>query len=143
MRGSALLFCLLVAAHVNATCDSSILTLKLGNAVVRAEVAGTEAERAKGLMGRRLLPKNGGMWFDFNGPSITSFWMKDTFIPLDLIFVGRDMTIVHIHENARPMDETPIASPVPYWYVLEIPASFARVHRLRVGDHIANLTPKC
>lgn len=115
----------------------------MGAAVIKAEVAATEAQRAKGLMGRRSLPKNWGMWFTFGGPTITTFWMKDTHVPLDLIFVGRDMRIVHIHENARPMDETPVGSPAVFWYVLEVPAGFARTHKLHPGDPITNLTPKC
>lgn len=127
----------------NATCDNSMLTLKVGGVVIKAEVAKTEAERAKGLMGRRSLPKNWGMWFVFGGPTTTSFWMKDTFVPLDLIFVGRDMTILHIHENARPMDESPMGAPDVFWYVLEVPAGFAKANHLKPGDHISNITPKC
>lgn len=133
----------LVAGAAYATCDNSMLTLKVGGVMIKADVAKTEAERARGLMGRRSLPKNWGMWFTFGGPSITSFWMKDTFVPLDLIFVGRDMIIVHIFENARPMDETPIGAPGVFWYVLEVPAGFAKAHHVQVGDRILNLTPKC
>lgn len=137
------LILLLYAGTASAVCDGGHLTLKLGDVVVKAEVAATEAQRERGLMGRRSLPKNTGMWFVFWGPTITTFWMKDTLIPLDLIFVGRDMRIVHIHENAHPMDETPIGSPTAFWYVLEVPAEFARLHHLRGGDPISILTPKC
>lgn len=133
----------LVAGTANAACDNILLTLKIGEAVVKAEVARTEAQRAQGLMGRRSLPRNTGMWFAFGGPSNTEFWMKDTFVAIDLIFVGRDMTIVHIHENAHPMDETPVGSPVVFWYALEVPAGFAKARHLRIGDRILNLTPKC
>lgn len=141
----AIIFAVLtiVAGRANAVCDSSLLKLQLGDVVIVAKVAQTEAERAKGLMGRRSLPKNWGMWFSFGGPSMTSFWMKNTYVPLDMIFIGNDLKIVHIHENAHPMDETPIGSPTVFWYVLEVPAGFAKVHHLHVGDPILNLTPNC
>ncbi len=141
----AILFVLLtvIAGRASATCDSNLLTLKVKNAVIRAEVARTETQREKGLMGRRALPENWGMWFTFGGPSVTQFWMKGTHVALDIIFMSRDMKILHIHENARPMDETPIGSPVVFWYVLEVPSGFARAHQLHIGDTISSLTPKC
>jgi uncharacterized membrane protein (UPF0127 family) len=139
----SLLFCLLCTSYAHAACDNTLLTLKLGNTTIHAEVVQTDAERGRGLMGRKALPQDWGMWFVMGGESRSAFWMKDTYVALDIIFVGRDMKILHIHPNARPMDLTPIGSPYPYWYTLEVPAGFAGAHHLRTGDRIINLTPKC
>lgn len=138
-----ILFCMLFAFYALATCDSNLLTLKVGDATIHADVAQTESERGRGLMGRRALPQNWGMWFVMGGESRSTFWMKETYVALDIIFVSKDFRVLHIHENAKPLDLTPLGSPVPYWYVLEVPAGFAKSHRLRIGDRIANLTPKC
>lgn len=136
MKRLLMLFCMF-SAVASAEC------VKIANVPVTVEVAKTASEHARGLMFRKSLPENTGMWFVFGGPHRSAFWMKETYVALDIVFVGRDMKAVHIHENAQPLDETPLASPVPYWYVLEVPAGFARTHRLRIGDRITNLTPKC
>ncbi len=143
VRGSALALLILFSVTAQAACDEPLLTLKLNTTTIHAEVAKTPAEREKGLMNRKSLPKNWGMWFTFGGPSNSAFWMKDTYVPLDIIFVGRDMKIVHIHANARPLDLSLIASPLPYWYVLEVPAGFAKAKGLTPGMPIQNQTPGC
>lgn len=137
MRGGALLLVMCFSGAASAEC------LKVANVPVTVEIAKTETEHAKGLMFRETLPANTGMWFMFGQPHRSSFWMKNTFIPLDIIFVSRDLHVLSIFENAKPFDLRPIASPVPYWYVLEVPAGFAKKHQLRIGDRITNPTPKC
>lgn len=134
---------LMISLPVYAACDDTLLTLKLNTTTIHAEVAKTPAEREKGLMNRKSLPQNWGMWFTFGGPSTAAFWMKDTYVALDIIFVGHDMKIIHIHANARPLDLSLVASPRPYWYVLEVPAGFAKAKGLAVGMPIQNLTPGC
>lgn len=72
------------------------------------ELADTEALRARGLMYRRDLPAGTGMLFVYPRPQPVSFWMRNTLIPLDMVFADARGVIRHIHANARPLDETPI-----------------------------------
>ena len=74
---------------------------------IRVELARTEAERERGLMYRNHLDADTGMLFIFERPGPLTFWMKNTFIPLDMIFIGADRHIVGIVENAVPETETP------------------------------------
>ena len=67
------------------------------------EVMRTDAEREKGLMFRRFLPEDRGMLFDFKTEQPVMMWMKNTYIPLDMIFMKRDGTVSHIAENAEPV----------------------------------------
>ena len=76
----------------------------------RVEVARTEAEQEKGLMFRTSLPADGGMLFPFAKPKIANFWMKNTLIPLDMIFVRADGSIDRIAENAIPESLDPVVS---------------------------------
>lgn len=77
------------------------------------EIADTEAARARGLMYRRELPAGQGMLFIYDTPRPVSFWMRNTLIPLDLIFMDARGEIRHIHRNAIPLDETPIPGAAP------------------------------
>lgn len=101
-----------------------------------AEVAVSEEEREKGLQNRQSLPSNFGMWFIFPTEVSTSFWMKDTFIPLDLIFVGSNYRVVDVIENAVPQSQDLLNSDLPYQYVLEVNAG--KVHELGIaaGDAV-------
>lgn len=105
-------------------------------AVIDIEVADTDQLRARGLMYRRSLPDNAGMLFIQNREEIQSFWMKNTYIPLDIIFVDRDMKIVTIQANTTPMKEWSYASTEPALYVVEVNAGFANQHGIRIGDAI-------
>ena len=84
------------------------------------EVARTPDEQAKGLMGRTSLPKEGGMLFPFDPPKIATFWMKNTLIPLDMIFIRADGTIDRIAENTVPESLAPVASGGEVKAVLEL-----------------------
>ena len=84
------------------------------------EVARTPDEQAKGLMGRTGLPKEGGMLFPFDPPKIATFWMKNTLIPLDMIFIRADGTIDRIAENTVPESLAPVASGGEVKAVLEL-----------------------
>ncbi len=102
---------------------------------VPVEIATTEEQRIHGLMGRSELPfKTGGMWFVFAEDMTDPFWMKDTSIPLDIIFVGPDMKIVDIKANTTPNSEEKLYPPGPYRYVLEVAAGFALTNGLAAGD---------
>jgi hypothetical protein len=84
------------------------------------EVAGDARSQEYGLMNRKTLPRQTGMIFDFHAPSMTSFWMKDTLIPLDMIFIRQDGTISSIAPDAVPMSLDSIPSAEPVRAVLEI-----------------------
>ena len=86
----------------------------------RVEVAGDEASQAKGLMFRRQMAPDAGMLFDFHHPQMTIFWMKNTILPLDMIFIRQDGTISSIAPNAVPYSTTSIPSAEPVRAVLEI-----------------------
>jgi uncharacterized protein len=84
------------------------------------EVARTEAEQARGLMFRDRVAPDGGMIFPMNPPRVASFWMKNTFIPLDMIFIRADGTIARIAAQTVPYSLTPVSSGEPVAAVLEI-----------------------
>lgn len=86
----------------------------------RVEVARTEAEQEQGLMFRTSLPADGGMLFPFEKPKIASFWMKNTVIPLDMIFIRADGTIDRIAENTIPESLEPVVSGGEVAAVLEL-----------------------
>ena len=87
-------------------------------------------------MHRTEMPENSGMLFVFNSPRKTSFWMKNTLIPLDMLFAHPDGTIHHIHHNARPQDETRITSKFPVKAVLELNGGTADKMGIKEGDQI-------
>lgn len=100
------------------------------------EIADTEASRERGLMFRKVLAADRGMLFDFKTPQPVSFWMKNTLIPLDMVFITADGHILSIARNAKPMDETPIASGGDVVGVLELRAGRAAELGLQPGDRV-------
>ncbi len=105
--------------------------------VFSVEVADTEPAREKGLMFRKNLPDGHGMLFDFKREQDVSFWMKNTYIPLDMFFIQGNGRILRIAENAKPLSTAVIPSGGPVLAVLE--ASGGTAHRLgiRPGDRVA------
>ena len=101
------------------------------------EVARTEPEQAKGLMFRPSLAADAGMIFPFRPPRPGSFWMKDTMIPLDIIFIRPDGTIARIAENATPYSLDPIVEAEPVAGVLEIAGGRAAELGIAEGDHVS------
>ena len=118
-------------------CFSSRNTLKIKtvNAVIpyQIERATTPEQQRKGLMGRNQLPAQNGMLFLFNPPRVARMWMKDTLIPLDMLFFDEEGRIVFIHQNARPLDKTVISSRQPVAGVLEINAGEAEKFGITLG----------
>lgn len=105
-------------------------------AVIEIEVADNNQKRARGLMYRKSIPENSGMLFSHEMEEVQSFWMKNTYIPLDIIFVNNERRIVTIHPNTRPMKEWSYASTEPALYVVEVNAGFCSRHNIRTGDSI-------
>ncbi|MFO1238868.1 MAG: DUF192 domain-containing protein [Sphingomonadaceae bacterium] len=98
------------------------LTIKTSTAVrkFRVEVARTEDEQARGLMFRQSLAEDGGMIFPMSPPRFASFWMKNTVIPLDMIFIRGDGTIARIASDTIPYSLEPVDSGEPVAAVLEL-----------------------
>lgn len=98
------------------------------------EVMRTDAEREHGLMDRRFLPADRGMLFQFDSVQPIFMWMKNTYIPLDMVFISKQGIVTHIHENAEPMSEAIISSNGPVYSVLEVNAGYAKQIGLKAGD---------
>ena len=114
-----------------------------GARVFHMEIAADDASRANGLMHRTHLARDAGMLFDFRTAVMTAFWMKDTVIPLDMLFVRPDGTIASIAANAVPLSTAEIASPEPVRAVIEIKGGEAKALGIAPGDHVlAPIFPK-
>ncbi len=100
------------------------------------EVADDDQKRARGLMYRKAIPENGGMLFIHEYESIQSFWMKNTFIALDMIFVNSDNEIVTIHHNTSPMKDWSYTSTEPALYVVEVNAGYCHLNDITKRDKI-------
>ncbi len=98
------------------------------------EMATDSTEQERGLMFRTHMAPNAGMLFDFHGPVMTSFWMKNTILPLDMLFIRANGTISTIHANATPYSQTPIPAAEPVRAVLEINAGRAKALDIAPGD---------
>jgi uncharacterized membrane protein (UPF0127 family) len=103
---------------------------------VEVEIARKPAERNLGLMYRRTLDKDNGMLFIFEDEIKHTFTMKNTFIPLDMIFIGRDMRIAGWVENTKPLSQEQFSIARPSQYVLEVNAFFCRDQGLTIGDEV-------
>ncbi len=114
----------------------SIETAK-GPVRFQVEVARTQDEQARGLMYRTSLPDHGGMIFPMRPPREASFWMKNTLIPLDMIFIRADGTIARIAANTVPQDLSPVSSGEPVAAVLEIVGGGAEQYGIAEGDKVA------
>jgi uncharacterized membrane protein (UPF0127 family) len=108
-----------------------------GDAQVTVELALTREEQARGLMYRTELPEDAGMLFVFDGESERTFWMSNTPIPLDIIYIRGDKTIVSIAANATPYSEKQIPSRGPAHYVLEVNGGWAARHGVKSGDSVS------
>ncbi|MEM6645039.1 MAG: DUF192 domain-containing protein [Bacteroidota bacterium] len=100
--------------------DSSVITR------IAIEIADTPAARERGLMGRRSLPERGGMLFVFDNDQPRSFWMKNTPLPLDLLFTEADGQVINIVERTTPYSEAYIESTAPARYVVEVRGGFSQ-----------------
>jgi uncharacterized membrane protein (UPF0127 family) len=130
---------MLIAAPASALDRNTVeIAGKTGVHVFSVEIADTEPEREKGLMFRKSLPDGQGMLFDFHQDQQVGFWMKNTYIPLDMIFIRGDGRIVSIAQDTEPMSEKVIYSAAPVRAVLEVKAGTARRLGIAPGDQVAN-----
>jgi uncharacterized protein len=111
---------------------------KTGVHTFAVEMALTPEEQAKGLMFRRELPEGQGMLFDFQREQPAIFWMKNTYVSLDMIFIRADGRILRIAENTVPLSETLVPSGGPVRAVLEVVAGTAAKLGIAPGDRVAH-----
>jgi uncharacterized membrane protein (UPF0127 family) len=117
----------LVASPALGACAPEVVDIRgpFGQARFTVELADTAAERAQGLMFRETLPSAAGMLFVYDRPQQASFWMKNTLIPLDMIFTDAAGRVTRVHSNAIPQDLTPIDGGMDVAAVLEINGGLA------------------
>ncbi len=133
--------CAVLAAYATpafAECSADAFSMRGEFGTVRfdATVADDQSERAQGLMFVEQMDPLAGMLFVFERPQRVSFWMRNTLIPLDMIFIGADGIVDHIHSMAVPLDETPIFGGTEIQYVFEINGGMAERLGLQVGDEV-------
>jgi uncharacterized membrane protein (UPF0127 family) len=102
------------------------------------EMAETDEERSRGLMFRKELPEGKGMLFDFKVEQPVAFWMKNTYVSLDMIFIKADGRILSIAENTEPLSERGVPSGGPVRGVLEVVAGTAKKLGIKPGDRVAH-----
>ncbi|MBX3511644.1 MAG: DUF192 domain-containing protein [Hyphomonadaceae bacterium] len=126
------------AAAATAPAALETVTIETQNGPVRfqVEIADTDETRARGLMFRREMAADHGMLFDFNPPEPASFWMRNTHLSLDIIFIGADGRILNIADNTTPYSDAPIPSRGLARAVLEINAGRAAALGIRAGDRV-------
>ena len=124
------------AAPALAACGEERVDLRgdWGQARFSVEIADEPGERSQGLMNRPAMPMGAGMLFLYERPQRAVFWMRNTLIPLDMIFIDSTGTITHIHENAIPLDETGIDGGDGVVAVLEINGGLSSRFGISVGD---------
>ena len=107
-----------------------------GEATVEVEIAATRAEISRGLMYRDHLPYDAGMLFLMGKVGVWSFYMRNTLIPLDMIFISQDLTVVGMVPNAAPCTETLRGIAKPSSYVLEVNGGWAAAHQIAAGARV-------
>ncbi len=128
------LFWLVSQAAANCSDTQVWVRGDFGQARFNVEIADDDATRALGLMNRTEMATSAGMLFIYPAPTRLSFWMRNTLIPLDMLFADETGVIRHIHENAIPLDETPIQGGDGLTHVLEINGGLASQLGISVGD---------
>jgi uncharacterized protein len=104
----------------------------------KVEIAADEASRERGLMNRRFMPADHGMLFEFQESAPVSFWMKNTYIPLDMIFISSGGVVTNVVARAEPLSERVIPSGPPCAAVLEVNGGVAASIGVKVGDSVRN-----
>lgn len=138
--GVVALVALLVAYMAMASSDEStaILTTSSGPHEIAVELAQTPQQRETGLMNRASMPADSGMLFAFDETRDVNMWMKNTLIPLDMLFIDETGKVIHIKTNAQPLSLEVIPSGGPARYVLELNGGASARYGTAVGDTLAH-----
>ncbi|MFH1356433.1 MAG: DUF192 domain-containing protein [bacterium] len=144
LKTTILLMCLVFlmacsTTSTGVTFETEGLTIQTATQTISltVEVADSAEKRAQGLMNRASLDDGAGMLFVFDESSDHSFWMKDTNISLDMIFINDSKEIVYIEEETTPLSETPITAGQNSRYLLEVNAGFAEENNVNIGDVVS------
>jgi uncharacterized membrane protein (UPF0127 family) len=113
-----------------------VVSIDVGGHDVKAEVARSVDEQARGLMYRRKLGKDEGMIFVYDHDSVLTFWMKNTFVPLDILYIKADHTVATI-KAMKPQTTSTYSSEVPVRYALEVNQGWAKAHGIEPGATVA------
>jgi uncharacterized membrane protein (UPF0127 family) len=144
-RVLAMLICV-AACHSEAATAPRKMTLPAGTVrfetprgpwVVKVEIASDEVSRARGLMFRRDLPANTGMLFVFQATEEHAFWMHNTLLSLDMIFLGEDRAVAGVWPSVPPQTDAPRSVGKPSRYVIEVSAGEAAAHAVGPGTRVA------
>lgn len=126
----------MVAAAGCVRVPQAVIHTQQGEVAINIEVADTQEARSYGLMYRKDLAPDAGMLFVFPREEEQSFWMKNTPLSLDMIFIGTDKQIVGIVADAKPFTTEPRSIGKPSLYVLEVHGGFCAKHSVRVGNRL-------
>ncbi|MDW3222195.1 MAG: DUF192 domain-containing protein [Paracoccaceae bacterium] len=142
MRWAALILCVLGQGVSAQECRDDTVYLRgdWGQARFAVEIADDTEERAQGLMHRESMPSSSGMLFVYERPQFLSFWMRNTLIPLDLLFIDAAGRVQKIHHSAQPLDETPILGGEDLTHVLEINGGLAKAMGITPGTTLRHPT---
>jgi uncharacterized membrane protein (UPF0127 family) len=116
--------------------ETLTLVTNTGEHVFKVEVMRTDEQRARGLMFRRHMPADRGMLFDFKTEQRVMMWMRNTYIPLDMVFITKTGIVINVAEDTEPLSERTISSAAPAFSVLEVNAGVARRIGLKAGDQV-------
>jgi uncharacterized membrane protein (UPF0127 family) len=130
-------FCLPAAAEAPGPVREQLVVTAAGTPhVFEVEIADEPRERARGLMFRRQMANEHGMLFDFGEEEPASFWMENTYIPLDMLFIRRDGTVESIAERTTPLSRRSVTSNGPVRFVLEINGGLSDLLGIRPGAKV-------
>ena len=134
----SLLLFLGVATQATANCRPDVVQLRgdWGQARFNVELAETPEDRAQGLMHRESLPASSGMLFLYERPQVLSFWMRNTLIELDMLFLDPDGVVRYIHHRAQPLDENPVFGGDGLIAVLEINGGLSKAMGIGEGSQL-------
>ena len=107
-----------------------------GPHIFQVELARTTADRSKGLMFRRYMPRDRGMLFDFGAPEQAAMWMENTYLPLDMLFIRADGVVARIEKQAEPLSRRVIAAGEPVLGVLELNGGVCDELGIKAGDRV-------
>ena len=138
MAAAFVVFALLAPAAGAADANTLEIAGKTGVHVFSVELAANPEQHARGLMFRKELPEGHGMLFDFQREQEVAFWMKDTYISLDMIFIRGNGRILRIAENTTPLSVQQVPSGGPVRAVLEVAGGTARKLGIAPGDQVAH-----
>ena len=135
---------LIIAIAGLISCQNQLERIVIGETVFDVEYAVTPEEQQKGLMFVEYMPENQGMVFLYSREQTLKYWMKNTLIPLDMLFFDKDMRLIHIEESAQPHDLTPRGPDDLACVVVELNGGQAEKENIQIGDILSLNRPyKC